>query len=198
MKPSRSDSGDPLGAILPFAADASRGQTSASFYCKAALAQNKLPQFLALATGSEVSEGQVVQVACLLRDASIKAFSYKAWNSLSIWPALCLFVAGTLWPIMNLLPAISQDAKVSGLIQTTQVTLAAALFAVYQQYKQKQGRVEDAIRRTLFAHESIEDKIKRLIELSPAIDSGMSFPTISAAAKPAPAKGETATDAPSH
>ena len=176
----QSDS-NPATEILRFAACSSRGQSSASFYSKAALSNNNLQQFLALSTNGPVSDGQVAQVACLIRDVSIKAFSYKLFNAATFWPALILFLIAALWPVVNYFCLSLENATVSGTLQTTLMTVAGILFAVYQQYKQKQGRIEDALRRTLFAHESIEDKIKRLIELVPSVDSGMSAPTLSTA-----------------
>src|SRR6266568_2700411 len=62
----------PSEEILRFAADSPRSQTSASFYAKVALTDDYLRHLLELATGETVAPGRVAQVACLVRDASIK------------------------------------------------------------------------------------------------------------------------------
>ena len=73
------------------------------------------------------------------------------------------------------------DATASGLIQTSLTSGAAALFAEYSQYKGRQGRIEDAIRRTLFSNEALDDKLRRLLELLPAVDQGMTLPAATVA-----------------
>lgn len=167
---------DSADAVLRFAANARRAQTSAKFLADAALAGCNLRYLLdaAKVTRAPTPE-QVAAVGCLVRDASIKAYSYKILNTVTFWPAAALAAAGALWPVQNHF-LTKLDATMSGLIQTALVTTAGALFAVYQQFKRRQMRIEDALRRTLFTREEIDEKVKRLVDLPTTLDTGVAVP----------------------
>lgn len=163
--------------VVQFAAAAGRRQSSAHFLSDIALQDGHLRAFLEASVGGPVTDGHVAVIATAIREVSIKALSYKFLNAITYWPAAVLFITATAWPVVNHF-LFSLETTISGVLQTTLTSVAAVLFTTYQQYKQKQGAVEDALRRTLFAREELDAKIKRLMDLGPSIDLGMKAPVM--------------------
>lgn len=141
-----------------------RTQSSGRFFWE--LSRTSLAGLLDAGAKAPVSPADVGRLAGLIHDLGIKGMSYKIVNGTAFFLGISLTLLGLFWPALNRV----KDVTTAGTVQSAITAAGVLTLTVYRQYKKKQIRVEDALRRTLFATEDVETKIARLIELSPSID----------------------------
>jgi hypothetical protein len=145
-------------------------QTSTNYLYR--LSSAFLGDLLEASTKVRPPDIEVARLNALIKDVTIKSRSYKMINSTMFCFSIMLMVAGIFWPLIHHLLRINTDADVAGALQSIFTTTGGFCFGIHRQYKNKQTKIEDALRRTLFATEKLEVKFDRLLEAVPGIDNG--------------------------
>lgn len=121
------------------------------------------------------------QRAVLAYDLYVKARSYSFLNKVFFWPSLAIAVVILLWPALGVIfknRIGDREWHRSPIVQTTLTGLAALLFALYSQYKDKQTYTENLMRYAVFSGKPIAELAPKLIEELSRIDNGFSFTSI--------------------
>ena len=164
-------------------ADDPKKQTSASYLCS--LSRKYLNELLTVSTGSKHPELEVAALDLLIKEVNIKATSYKVLNSFCFWVGSSMMLVGIAWPAVTEL-WLKNNGGLSGVIQSVLTAGGLSLLTVHRQYKLRQTKIEDALRRTLFQREEISVKIARLLERVPQIDTGLETPKSDSSASDRP------------
>lgn len=146
-------------------------QTSADLLMKYA----KLP--LCTADGSKPT-AEAQQRMLLVYDLYVKARSYSFLNKFFFWPSLSIAFVILLWPALGIILKTRLGEREwyrSPVVQTTLTGLAALMFALYSQYKDKQTYTENLMRYAIFSNQPIAELAPKLIEEMSKIDDGFSF-----------------------
>jgi len=137
-----------------------------------------LPAALESCTGQAPTEGELARVDYLVGEARRKLRGYRWTNKVMFVPGMLLLLLGVAWPAVALAaPGLNAEGKGSTL-QSICFTAGGICFVLYLQYKSRQRRMEDAIRKTVCVEEEIGEKIARLIRVTDAMDTGMQLPSL--------------------
>jgi hypothetical protein len=117
----------------------------------------------------------------LLYDIYIKAHSYAVMNKvffiLSIISALAVF----LWPSMSVMFKSNLEKREwlrSATVQTTVTAIAALMFTLYSQYKEKQTYAENLMRYVVYSEQASSELALKVSEELAKIDNGFSFHSV--------------------
>ncbi|WP_411728174.1 hypothetical protein [Methyloglobulus sp.] len=130
---------------------------------------------------TEIAKVNDEQKLILVYDLYLKASIYSIFNKIlsvfSIFFAFAVFI----WPCLALwLKNRRPDQKwyESPIVQTTMTGIAALLFALYSQYKDKQTYTENLMRYAVFSDQPANKLAQKVIEEIGKIDNGFSFSSV--------------------
>lgn len=117
----------------------------------------------------------------LTYDIYIKARSYALLNKLFFWLSVTFGLAVLLWPSLSIIfrEKLSRWEWIkSATVQTTVTGIAALMFALYTDYKDKQTYTETLMRYVVYSQADTESLAVKVSEELSRIDRGFSFSTV--------------------
>lgn len=118
------------------------------------------------------------QRAVMVYDLYIKAHSYAILNKSFFWLSIASAIAVFLWPALGVLLKDrlgDREWYRSAIVQTTITGIAALMFALYSQYKDKQTYTENLMRYAVFSNKPTDELLQKIVEEMGKIDNGFSF-----------------------
>jgi hypothetical protein len=142
----------------------SHNQTVVNFLSKAILNNRLLAAHLTMSAPGESNKILENKIHELVKKIRQKGLKIKYINLLIFWLAIILLFAGTMWPLIDFLWLKRDGNLYTGVVQFALLVLGGATLGWYRHWKIRQTEIEDTLRLTLFAHETIDRKIRRLSE----------------------------------
>lgn len=140
-----------------------RNQISARLLLRLAEKTEWLAGCLTHTTGETTSESRVAEVQQALRRVYFWAVVHKVLNSILFFLTLGILLGGSFFQVLNLFWVRIDSPFIAGLIEAfLLVVLGGLSLSLYRRNKHQQSWLEDTMRQTLFASESLEEKQRRL------------------------------------
>jgi hypothetical protein len=117
----------------------------------------------------------------LTYDIYLKARSYALLNKIFFWLSVIFGLALLLWPSLSIIfkTKLSKWEWVkSATVQTTVTGIAALMFAMYSQYKDKQTYSETLMRYVIYSNDDVGALSIKVAEELSRVDKGFSFSSI--------------------
>jgi hypothetical protein len=111
-------------------------------------------------------------------DLYIKARSYAIINKLAFWMAVVAGILVLAWPSLAIIAkdfGYEKEFLKSAIVQTTVTGLAALTFAVYSHYKKRQVYLENLMRRLIYADQSNQLLLDKILSELERLDTGFGF-----------------------
>ncbi|NOT11233.1 MAG: hypothetical protein HOP23_05275 [Methylococcaceae bacterium] len=120
------------------------------------------------------------QKLILIYDLYVKARSYSILNKIFFWLSIIAAFMVFIWPSLGVVlkNTLTEEWYKSAVVQTTITGIAALMFALYSQYKDKQTYTENLMRYTVFSEQPARELAQKVIEEIGKIDNGFSFQSV--------------------
>ncbi len=129
---------------------------------------------------TEITTVNDEQKLILVYDLYVKARSYAILNKLFFWLSIISAFAVFIWPSLGVIlkNTLTNEWYKSAVVQTTITGIAALMFALYSQYKDKQTYTENLMRYAVFSDQPAHELAQKVIEELGKIDNGFSFSSV--------------------
>lgn len=158
MSRSNFRSGDGVATIGSF----TNSQTGASLLANIVLARELGPTILAATSGETPSPEVISLIERLTRRAKFKATLAKMAGSICLLISLIFLCAALLWPAIEKFVLHWQESIWTGLGQIGIGVLGSLAAGGYLAAKRPQSRIEDSLRRLLFEHAPLSERVAQL------------------------------------
>lgn len=158
MSRSESHAVDGVAAIGAF----TNSQTGANLLANIVLDRKLGPSILAAPSGETPAADVMSEIEKLARRAKFQATLVKMVGSACLLVSLALLCAALLWPAIEKFVLHWQESIWTGLGQIGIGVLGSLAAGGYLAAKRPQSRIEDALRRLLFEHAPLRERVAQL------------------------------------
>ena len=141
-----------------------------------------LRSYKKLKQDAELSDKKEAEKKCLLmHDIYIKARSYAILNKIFFWLSVVFGFMVLLWPSLSIIfkdKLTKWEWIKSATVQTSVTAIAALMFTMYAQYKDKQTYAETLMRYVIYSDATVSSLAVKVSEELSKIDRGFSFNVI--------------------
>jgi hypothetical protein len=149
--------------MVAWVAKLSRNQPAPTFLAKVVANKGIVAALLrSEASSSESIEERAEFIATLAQQIKRKSFVVKAINTFWFWTGILPLAIGSLWQFIEFWLLKRQADLTTGLIESAILVAGGFSLGQYRRWIKKQIKMSQALKTTLFADESADQKARRL------------------------------------
>lgn len=160
--------------IVEYITKQKRCQTSGSFIMKL-IGKYHNHFFSTFESEDDKREQSNIKLLAIMKDISIKHYSYKMINGISFILLILSLIFGLFWPLIIVKFIPNLEAYIASLVQTAILSFSGLCYSLYNRYKHRQTSMENLMRELVIMDESMNLKIDRFLKTLSSTDKGASF-----------------------